>query len=78
MALKSKIEVPMYWFMYMLQANVSFDKRLLVTFRYMHKTIYELKWEYKYMIIYHIKCNTDDGFIFSVNFTMCDLYQSLD
>ena len=43
MALKSKIEVPMYWFMYMLQAYVSFDKRLLVTFRYLHETIYEMK-----------------------------------
>ena len=39
MALKSKIEVPMYWFLYMLQANVSFEKRLMVilTYRYMHK-----------------------------------------
>ena len=23
-------------------------------------------------VIYHIKCNTDDGFIFSVNFSSCE------
>lgn len=71
MALKSKIEVPMYWFMYMLQANVSFDKRLLVTFRYLHKTIYEMKWNEKIEIHEHLSheiCDTDDGFIFNVIF----------